>query len=61
VGFVPLLLVSNGFNGILDSIVNSSTKVEPSGIYATTIFAAISFLLSFVFYYKYEEDISELN
>ncbi|MDR3259151.1 MAG: MFS transporter [Fusobacteriaceae bacterium] len=52
---LPLILVSGGNVGIKEAIMGVSTTVGKNGIYMTTLVSAISFIISFVFYYKYKE------
>lgn len=51
---LPIILVS-GSGDILSAITGTPKGVEKSGIYFTAIVSAISFVISFIFYYKYEE------
>ena len=46
---------SSGSGDILSAITGTPKGVEKSGIYFTAIVSAISFIISFIFYYKYEE------
>ena len=51
---LPIILVS-GNGDILSAITGTPKGVEKSGIYLTSIVSTISFIISFIFYYKYEE------
>lgn len=51
---LPIILVSGNGN-ILSAITGSIATVEREGIYLTSIASAISFVVSFVFYYRYSE------
>jgi len=51
---LPIMLVL-GSGSLMDALISKPNGVEKSGIYATTIFSAISFAISFVFYYLYPE------
>ena len=51
---LPIILVS-GSGDILSAITGTPKGVEKSGIYFTAIVSATSFIISFIFYYKYEE------
>jgi len=51
---LPILLVA-GSGSLIDAMTSKPQGVERSGVYATTIFSAISFGISFVFYYLYPE------
>ena len=51
---LPIILVSGNGN-ILSAITGSIATVERDGIYLTSIASAISFVISFVFYYRYRE------
>ncbi len=51
---LPLMLVS-GNGSIIDSLITKPQGVEINGIYLTTIFSAISFTISFIFYFFYKE------
>lgn len=54
IALLPILLVA-GSGNIMDAIISSPEGVEKTGIYTTAIFSAISFGISFVFYYRYKE------
>jgi len=51
---LPIMLVL-GSGSLMDALISKPNGVEKSGIYATTIFSAISFAISFIFYYLYPE------
>lgn len=51
---LPILLVS-GNGDILAAITGKPTGVEKTGIYMTSIASTISFVISFIFYYRYKE------
>lgn len=55
VGIVPILLVSGENIDFSKIFVNEISLVQKSGIYSTTLFSAISFGLSFLFYSLYKE------
>ena len=52
---LPIILVVGGDGSIIDAIINQPTGVEKTGIYYTSLVSALSFMISFVFYYKYKE------
>lgn len=52
---LPIILVS-GSGDILSAITGTPKGVEKSGIYFTSIVSTISFIISFIFYYKYKEE-----
>lgn len=54
---LPLLLVFGSDLSFIESLTNTPENVEKIGVYATSIFATISFLLSFVFYLFYTDEI----
>lgn len=51
---LPILLVS-GQGNILMTITGKPTGVEKTGIYMTSLASTISFIISFIFYYRYKE------
>lgn len=51
---LPIILVA-GNGDILSAITTAPKGVEKSGIYLTALVSAISFLISFLFYYRYKE------
>jgi len=51
---LPIILVA-GNGDILSAITTAPKGVEKSGIYLTSLVSAISFIISFFFYYRYEE------
>ena len=51
---LPLILVS-GSGSLIDALISKPQGVEKTGVYGTTIFSAISFIISFFFYYLYPE------
>lgn len=51
---LPIILVA-GSGDILSAITTAPKGVEKSGIYLTSLVSAISFMISFFFYYRYEE------
>lgn len=55
VGIVPILLVSGENIDFSKIFINEISLVQKSGIYITTLFSAISFGLSFLFYSLYKE------
>lgn len=55
VGIVPILLVSGENIDFSKIFINEISLVQKSGIYSTTLFSAISFGLSFLFYSLYKE------
>jgi GPH family glycoside/pentoside/hexuronide:cation symporter len=52
---LPILLVSGGGAGLREAVTGVGANVEKSGIYLTTLVSAAAFIISFVFYYNYEE------
>ena len=52
---LPVILVAGGDGSIIDAIIEKPTGVEKTGIYYTSLVSALSFMVSFIFYYKYEE------
>ena len=51
---LPIILVA-GNGDILSAIPTAPKGVEKSGIYLTSLVSAISFVISFFFYYRYKE------
>ena len=51
---LPIILVA-GNGDILSAITTAPKGVEKSGIYLTSLVSAISFIISFFFYYRYKE------
>lgn len=51
---LPIILVA-GNGDILSAITTAPKGVEKSGIYLTALISALSFMISFFFYYRYEE------
>jgi GPH family glycoside/pentoside/hexuronide:cation symporter len=51
---LPIILVS-GTGSIMDALTSKPQGVAKAGVYGTTIFSAVSFAISFVFYYLYPE------
>ena len=56
-GFVPILLTLNKNINIFQNIIKGNNMVQLEGIYATTLLASFSFIISFIFYYLYPEKI----
>lgn len=51
---LPIILVS-GQGDLISTITSTPKGVEKTGIYLTSLVSAISFGISFIFYYKYKE------
>lgn len=51
---LPIILVS-GQGDLISTITSTPKGVEKTGIYLTSLISAISFGISFIFYYKYKE------
>lgn len=56
IGIIPLLLVARIDGNIATSFIKQPDIVRVDGIYQTMLFACISFIGSFVFYYLYSEN-----
>jgi hypothetical protein len=52
---LPAILVSGGDGSFVDAMFNRPERVEKTGIYYISLVSALSFMISFVFYYKYKE------
>jgi len=59
VGIIPLLLVSGDNINFTQIFINNATSVQVTGIYNTTLFSTIAFIISTVFYYLYPERIEQ--
>lgn len=57
IAILPVLLVWGSDLSFIESLIKKPEGVEKTGVYATTIAAAISFTISFVFYSLYKEEI----
>lgn len=57
---LPLILVSGG-GSIVEKLLTKPTGIARDGIYFTTIFSGVSFLISFLFYYLFKEENKEEN
>jgi len=55
---LPILLVT-GSGNLAEALISKPTGVEKTGVYLTAIASSISFIISFIFYYLYEEKIEE--
>lgn len=52
---LPIILVYGGNVDIMTAITSGATKVERTGIYLSALSSAFFFMLSFIFYYKYQD------
>ena len=52
---LPIILVMGNDVNILSAITSGVSKVEKSGIYLSALSSVFFFVISFIFYYKYEE------
>lgn len=52
---LPIILVYGEGVNIVEAITTGSTKVERMGIYLAAFSSIIFFIISFIFYYKYED------
>jgi len=57
VGLVPILLTYGENVDLLNSIIKGTGAVQLQGIYLTTLLSALSFFISFIFYFIYPEKI----
>lgn len=58
IAVLPVLLVSGEGMSLAESLVSRPEGVGATGIYRTTLFAAGSFILSFLFYFLFPEEIA---
>jgi len=54
IAILPIILVAGG-GDIINAMISSPEGVEKSGIYTTALFSAGSFMISFIFYYLYQD------
>lgn len=57
VGIIPFLLVSGDNINFTHAFINQGSSVQQTGIYNTTLFATIAFIIATIFYYLYPERI----
>ncbi len=55
IAILPLILVSGNGTSFIDMLTSVPEKPEIAGIYRTTVFSVLFFVLSFIFYYIYPE------
>ena len=58
-GILPIVLVSGSNLSFIESLTTKPNGVSQSGVYTTSLIAAGAFLVSFVFYYLYPEEIAK--
>lgn len=57
IAVLPIILVSGSNLTLIESITLTPDGISLSGVYATTLFATLSFFISFVFYYFYKDPV----
>lgn len=57
IGILPIILVMGKDVSLMQALVNKPTGVSLQGVYGTSIASAVSFFISFIFYFFYSEDI----
>jgi GPH family glycoside/pentoside/hexuronide:cation symporter len=57
IAVLPVLLVSGSDISFVDSLTRKPEGVQKAGVYMTTIFSAVTFLVSAVFYWLFPEEI----
>ncbi len=60
-GSLPLILVSGSEGSFLKALTEKPEGVSTSGVYMTALVAAGAFLVSFIFYFLYPEEIADEN
>lgn len=56
---IPVILVSGSQSSFLKSLISTPESVTKAGVYGTSIYAAVAFAVSFVFYYFYPEKMND--
>jgi GPH family glycoside/pentoside/hexuronide:cation symporter len=59
IAVLPVVLVMQRGTSLLDSLISKPDGIQTSGIYMTSIIAAVSFAVSFLFYFLYKEERSQ--